>query len=66
MGYNQSLRPCQAGLMLNVDTAATAFLAPQPLMNYLMGYLGVSEQGLSHMDQTTYRKANNAVKNLKV
>lgn len=36
LGYQQSLRPCQAGLMLNIDTAATAFLEDQPMTQYLM------------------------------
>jgi hypothetical protein len=29
LGYQQSLRPCETGLTLNVDLAATAFLQPQ-------------------------------------
>ena len=29
LGYQQSLRPCESGLTLNVDLAATAFLQVQ-------------------------------------
>ena len=67
MGYQQSLRPAQAGLMLNIDTAATAFLEEQPLTQYLMRSLNkFNEQALMHMDQGTYRKAAKAVSGIRV
>ena len=31
LGYQQSLRPTQGGLLLNVDLAATAFLEVSPV-----------------------------------
>ena len=66
LGYQQSLRACQSGLTLNVDTASTVFLSAQPMMQYLMNHLGVGEQGLVNMTQDVFRKASNAVKNTKV
>ncbi|CAM9587090.1 unnamed protein product [Heterosigma akashiwo] len=33
-GWYQSLRATQSGLTLNVDTSATAFIRPQPLLEY--------------------------------
>ena len=53
--------------MLNIDTAATAFLEEQPLMAYLTRSLGlINEQGLVKMNQTLYKKAAKAVSGIKV
>lgn len=35
LGYQQSLRPVEMGLSLNVDLAATAFLEARPVVEYL-------------------------------
>lgn len=43
LGYQQSLRPCQGGLSLNVDIAATAFLEVQPVIDYLARSAGLRE-----------------------
>ena len=66
LGYQQSLRPCQGGLMLNIDTAATAFLEDQPMTQYLMRAIGVfNEAGLVNMNQILYKKAAKAVSGIK-
>ena len=53
--------------MLNIDTAATAFLEEQPLVQYLMRSIGVfNEQGLINMNQITYKKAAKSVNGIKV
>ena len=67
LGYQQSLRPTQGGLSLNLDTAATAFLEEQPLIQYLMRSLGLfNEQGLINITQDLFKKANRALSNIKV
>ena len=65
MGYQQSLRGCQGGLMLNMDTAASAFLQEQAVLAFLTRSCQTSEQGLFHMDATLYRKAERAIKGIK-
>ena len=53
--------------MLNIDTAATAFLEDQPVTQFLMRALGMfNEQGLVNMGQDTYRKAAKAMSGIKV
>ncbi|KAK9811199.1 hypothetical protein WJX73_009529 [Symbiochloris irregularis] len=67
LGYQQSLRACQMGLSLNVDTASTVFLAPQPMATYICGFLGLrGPELLTNLTQDLFRKANNACKNIKV
>ena len=67
LGYQQSLRPCQGGLTLNVDTAASAFLSEQPVLDFLLRTMGCRDQSqLLRMDATFYRKANKAIQNVKV
>ena len=66
MGAQQSLRGCQGGLMLNMDTAASAFLMEQPVLQFLLRACAVAEQALYGMDNTVYRKADKAIKNIKV
>lgn len=67
LGFQQSLRPTQGGLKLNLDTAATAFLAEQPVTAYLMHAVGVhTEQGLANMTQASYRRANAAIRGIRV
>ena len=66
MGYQQSLRGCQGGLMLNMDTAASAFLMEQPMLAFLLRSCQTHEPALYNMDATLYRKADRAIKNIKV
>lgn len=67
LGYQQSLRACQMGLSLNVDTASTVFLAPQPMAQYICGFLGLrGPELLTNLTNELFRKANNACKNIKV
>ncbi|RMZ53214.1 hypothetical protein APUTEX25_005203, partial [Auxenochlorella protothecoides] len=40
LGYQQSLRPCQTGLALNVDMAATAVLEEKPLLELVADKVG--------------------------
>ena len=41
MGYQQSLRPCEGGLALNVDSACTAFLEESPVVDFMAKAAGV-------------------------
>ena len=41
LGYQQSLRPCQVGLAINVDIACTAFLEEMPVPDYLAKSAGL-------------------------
>ncbi|EFN55085.1 hypothetical protein CHLNCDRAFT_134979 [Chlorella variabilis] len=40
LGYQQSLRPCQTGLALNIDMAATAMLEASELTDYMYEKIG--------------------------
>ena len=41
IGYNQSLRPCQSGLTLNMDITAAAFLEGQPMLQLIATTVGM-------------------------
>lgn len=43
LGYQQSLRPAEKGLTLNVDIAATAFLEQQPVIEYMARLAGLRD-----------------------
>ena len=43
LGYQQSLRPSEKGLTLNVDVAATAFLEQQPVIEYMARIAGLRD-----------------------
>lgn len=45
-GYHQSLRPCQGGLYLNIDTAVSAFYKPIKVDRYLEEILGPNWRGV--------------------
>jgi eukaryotic translation initiation factor 2C len=62
LGYQQSLRPCQAGLSLNVDIAATAFLEVQPAIDYLARSAGLRETRdlIRGLNPGQLKKANKA------
>ena len=66
LGYRQSLRPCENGLTLNIDVAATAFLAPQPVLRFLSNIVRKREELLTLQDRTELRKAQKAIFGLKV
>ncbi|KAK9869069.1 hypothetical protein WJX84_001880 [Apatococcus fuscideae] len=65
LGFRQSLRPCQGGLSLNVDIAATAFLKPSHALDYLRDVVGISgfDRELTPMAN---RKASRALRGIKV
>lgn len=67
LGYQQSLRPLHAGLTLNVDMAATAFLEPQMVIDFLQKAIGLrSPQEFAHLTPMQHRKATRAITGLRV
>ena len=66
LGYNQSLRPAQVGLTLNVDMAATAFLEVQKLADFIGRALGIRTGQLASADPRTIKKASKAITGIKV
>ncbi len=59
LGYSQALKSTVGGLTLNVDMAATAFLRPGSVSEYLMELLGL--RSLDCMKQFHRKKANKAI-----
>ncbi|CAL8468702.1 g8242 [Coccomyxa elongata] len=67
LGYQQSLRPSHAGLTLNVDMAATAFLEPQMVIDFLQKAVGLrSPQDFAHLNPMQHRKATKAITGLRI
>jgi len=67
LGYQQSLRPCQAGLALNVDIACTAFLEEVPVPQYLAKGAGVFNIGaLAGAPDFQKKKAAKSIIGIKV
>ena len=66
LGYQQSLRPCETGLTLNVDIACTAFLEQIPCIDFLAKNAGVAVPQLSQIGGVQLRKAAKAISGLKV
>ena len=64
LGYQQSLRPCQTGLMLNIDVAATAFIEPMDAIPFLANAARASD--VQHMNPMQLRKASHAIKGVQV
>lgn len=64
-GYQQSLRPTQSGLTLNIDVCATAFLEVQPVRDYL-GNAGVLTDWKSPLNPANLLKAKKAIRSVKV
>ncbi|GAB4819183.1 hypothetical protein N2152v2_006229 [Parachlorella kessleri] len=62
LGYQQSLRPCQSGLALNLGTAATAMLESMPLVDYMYEKIGEVRGQLSPIQRRTLQKAVFGVK----
>ncbi|KAF8058950.1 AGO1 [Scenedesmus sp. PABB004] len=44
-GYRQAVKPCQGGLTLNIDLAATAFLTSGPLLRVICSVLNLRNPG---------------------
>lgn len=65
LGFRQSLRPSQGGLTLNVDIAATAFLKPSHVLDFLRDIAGIPsfDRELTPMAN---RKASRAIRGIKV
>ena len=59
IGYNQSLRPCQTGLTLNMDITAAAFLEGQPMLQLIGTTVGMQDlsRGLSPVQVKSINKA---------
>ena len=59
IGYNQSLRPCQSGLTLNMDITAAAFLEGQPMLQLIGTTVGMQDlsRGLSPVQVKSINKA---------
>ena len=66
LGYNQSLRPAELGLTLNIDMAATAFLEVQPVLDFISRALNLRPQQLTSADPRTIKKASRAITGIKV
>ncbi len=67
LGYQQSLRPCQAGLALNVDLACTAFLEEVAVPQYLAKGAGVyNVQALASAPDFQKKKAAKSIIGIKV
>ncbi len=67
LGYQQSLRPSQAGLTLNMDMAATAFLEPQPVVDYLLRAVGMrTPQDFARLTPQQHRTASKAITGIRV
>ena len=54
-GHKQAVKPCQGGLQLNLDAAATAFLTAGPLLDLLAGALGMRDRGALAREQPNPR-----------
>ncbi|KAK9804830.1 hypothetical protein WJX72_007669 [[Myrmecia] bisecta] len=65
LGYQQSLRPTESGLTLNVDIAATAFLEAQPMTQYIAKVAGVADLSRG-LNPVQLRKVQKAVMGIKV
>ncbi|CAN0333185.1 unnamed protein product, partial [Ectocarpus sp. 12 AP-2014] len=68
LGYYQSLRATQAGLTLNVDMSAMAFVRSMPMMDFVCELLGVRDPGQLSRGIRPYdrRKLETALKGVNV
>lgn len=53
-------------MTLNIDMAATAFLSPDPVLRFLSNILRRPEEALTLDNREELRKAEKAIRNLKV
>lgn len=65
-GYYQSLRATQSGLTLNVDSAATAFVKPGLVTDYIDDLLGFRGRFPKTMNRDQIRQASRALRGVKV
>ncbi|KAL4452075.1 hypothetical protein ABPG75_007737 [Micractinium tetrahymenae] len=63
LGYQQSLRPCQTGLALNIDMAVTAMLESGELVDYMHEKIGDVQGRITPVQM---RILNRALKGIKV
>lgn len=63
-GFYQSVKPTQMGLSLNIDMSATAFIEPQPVIEFVAQVLGkdVYSRPLSDADCVKVKKALRGIK----
>ncbi|GMH35414.1 hypothetical protein BSKO_03282 [Bryopsis sp. KO-2023] len=67
LGYHQSIRPCQLGLTLNIDTTAGAFLEERSLVEVMKEAAGVrSIDDLKRMTDQQWKRMRKAVSGLLV
>nr|AWH61373.1 putative argonaute [Fucus serratus] len=68
LGYYQSLRATQAGLTLNVDMSAMAFVRSMPMMDFVCELLGIRDPGMLSRGIRPYdkRKLETALKGVNV
>eukprot|EP00887_Chlorella_sp_A99_P007698 scaffold20.g7698.t1 len=62
LGYQQSLRPCQTGLALNVDMVATAMLEAGELTDFMYEKIGDVRGAVTPIQRRTLDKALRGVK----
>ena len=66
LGYQQSLRPCQTGLVLNIDIAATAFLEPLDVIPFLNNALGRGADVTRGLNPMQLKKAARVIRGVQV
>ena len=65
IGYNQSLRPCQSGLTLNMDITAAAFLEGQPMLQLIGSTVGMQSVA-GGLNPGQVRTINKAIRGVQV
>jgi len=65
LGYQQSLRPCQTGLLLNMDIAATAFIEPMDVIPFILNAVGRGAS-IDRLNPMQLKKAARAIKGVQV
>ena len=65
IGYNQSLRPAQSGLTLNMDITAAAFLEAQPMLQLISATIGMQNLTVG-LNPQQVRSANKAIRGVQV
>ena len=65
IGYNQSLRPAQSGLTLNMDITAAAFLEAQPMLQLISATIGMQNLTVG-LNPQQVRAANKAIRGVQV
>lgn len=66
-GYHQSFRLARDRLLLNVDTAATVFYAPGPLLDIVTAALNVRDiRDTRHVDQKSLKSLTRALRRIEI